>query len=189
MSAHIFIITGPAGVGKTTVAHALMRRFRRLKKIVTYTTRLPRPGEVQHRDYHFVSRAAFEKKLAARDFFEHAVVHGDLYGNAWADLKRVQAEGHAVLFVVDPHGARTLKKKLRGSVVIFLVPENFEVLRRRLARRRTTESPEHIVERLKTAHRELRQQHIAHYIIVNRQGDRHATENAVARIVRREMGI
>ncbi len=180
----IFIITGPSGVGKTMVAHALLRRFKRLKKVITHTTRAPRAGEIDGCDYRFVSRAQFEKKLAAHEFFEHANVYGDHYGSAWADLAHLQKTGYAPLFVIDVQGARTLKKKLNGACIIFLAPDSFESLRKRIAARRSSETPEQLARRWGAAADEMKQQRIATHVVINRQGQRGATIARVMKIIR-----
>ena len=183
----IFVITGPSGVGKTTIAHALLRRFRRVRKVITHTTRLPRAGEVDHRDYHFVTHEEFNRKKVSGDFLEYAEVYGDQYGTAWKDVEDVQNQGNAALFVVDVQGARTLKKKLKGAVLIFLAPDSIESLRARIGRRRSNESPDQLERRMNSAAQELASQHIADHIILNRQGERMMAIRAVAHVFKNRM--
>ena len=185
--AQIFIVMGPSGVGKTVIGHSLLRRFKRLRKIVTYTTRAPRPGEVNHRDYHFVSSNEFERKVRADDFIEHAVVHGDYYGSAWADLEVLQRQGISALFIIDIQGAKILKKKLRQAVTIFIEADDLRALRARIARRRSSETQEQIERRMETARRELAQKHWAQHVVTNRQGQRAEAIQTVAGIVKRYM--
>lgn len=180
----IFILMGPSGVGKTVIGHALLRRFKRLKKIITYTTRAQRPGEENHVDYHFVSTADFERKIAAGDFIEHAVVHGDQYGSAWEDLKLLQQQGISVLFIIDIQGAKILKRKLRDAVTIFLMPDSMDSLRSRIERRRSKETPEQVERRMQTARKEMSQKDWATHVVYNQQGHRAEAIRAVAKIVK-----
>lgn len=175
---------GPSGVGKTVIGHALLRRFKRLKKIVTYTTRKQRPGEVNHVDYHFVTPAEFERKVAADDFIEHAVVHGDSYGSAWDDLRRFQQEGISVLFIIDIQGAKIFKRKLKDAVTIFLMPDSMDSLRSRIERRRSKETPEQVERRMQTARREMAQKDWARHVVCNKQGERAEAIRMVAKIVK-----
>ncbi|MCX6781323.1 MAG: guanylate kinase [Candidatus Magasanikbacteria bacterium] len=185
--AKVFIIMGPSGVGKTVIGHALLRRFKRLSKIVTYTTRTQRPGEVDHIDYHFVTPREFERKVAAGDFIEHATVHGDSYGSAWEDLKRLAQQGISTLFIIDIQGAKILKKKIRDAVTIFIAPDNMNSLRVRLARRRSNETQEQVDRRMETARREMAQKDWAEHMVINRQGQRMEAIRAVAKIVKEYM--
>lgn len=180
----IFILTGPSGVGKTMVARALLRRFKRLKKVITHTTRTPRVGERDGHDYWFVSREQFEKKLATGVFFEHAQVYGDLYGSAWSDLAALQRAGFAALFVIDIQGARTVKKKLCGAFVIFLTPDSLISLRKRIALRHSNETREQLERRLQAAAGEIKQQRLASHVIVNHQGQRGAAIAQVMKIIK-----
>lgn len=175
---------GPSGVGKTVIGHALLRRFKRLKKIVTYTTRTQRPNEVDHVDYHFVTPAEFENKVAQGDFIEHAVVHGDQYGCAWEDLRQLQAQGISVLFIIDIQGAKIFKRKLKDAVTIFLAPDTMDSLRTRISRRRSNESPEQVERRMETARREMAQKDWAGHVVVNRQSHRTEAIREVAKIVK-----
>ncbi len=180
----IFILMGPSGVGKTVIGHALLRRFKRLKKIITYTTRAQRPGEENHVDYHFVSTAEFERKVASGDFIEHANVHGDQYGSAWEDLKSLQQQGISVLFIIDIQGAKIFKRKLRDAVTIFLMPDSMDSLRSRIERRRSKETPEQVERRMQTARKEMSQKDWATHVVYNQQGHRTEAIRSVAKIVK-----
>lgn len=183
-NSHIFIVMGPSGVGKTVIGHALLRRFKRLKKIITYTTRKPRPGETNHVDYHFVTPQVFERKVANGDFIEHAIVHNDSYGSAWEDLRILQSQGISVLFIIDIQGAKILKKKLRDAVTIFIEADTLDALRHRIERRRSNESDEQIECRMQTARRELSQKNWATHLVTNKQGRRQDAIQNVAKIVK-----
>ncbi len=186
-NAQIFIVMGPSGVGKTVIGHALLRRFKRLKKIVTYTTRTPRPNEVNNVDYHFVSPTEFTQKIQRGDFIEHATVHGDSYGSAWADLNELQAQGISALFIIDIQGAKILKKKLRRAVTIFIEADTLDALRARISRRRSNETLEQIERRMQTARRELAQKNWANHLVINRQGHRQEAIQAVAQLIKGHM--
>lgn len=180
----IFILMGPSGVGKTVIGHALLRRFKRLKKIVTYTTRAQRPGEIDHVDYHFVTPEEFARKAASGDFIEHAVVHGDSYGSAWHDLQTLQQQGISVLFIIDIQGAKIFKRKLKDAVTIFLMPDSIETLRSRIERRRSKETPEQVERRMQTARKEMSQKDWARHVVYNQQNQRQEAIRAVAKIVK-----
>ena len=181
---HIFILMGPSGVGKTVIGHALLRRFKRRKKIITYTTRTARPGEVDHVDYHFVTPEIFARKVTASDFIEHAVVHGDSYGSAWEDLEQLQRQGISVLFIIDIQGAKILKRKLKNAVTIFLMPDSMDSLRARIERRRSKETSEQVERRMQTARREIAQKDWARHVVFNKQGARQVAIAAVAKLVK-----
>ena len=181
---HIFILMGPSGVGKTVIGHALLRRFKYLRKVITYTTRLQRPGEVNHVDYHFVTPEIFAGKVAAGDFIEHAVVHGDSYGSAWKDLEMFQHQGISVLFIIDIQGAKILKRKLRNAVTIFLMPDSLDALRVRIERRRSKETAEQVERRMQTARQEIAQKDWARHVVYNKQDARQAAIGAVGKIVK-----
>ena len=187
MKSVIFILMGPSGVGKTVIGHALLRRFKRLKKIVTYTTRPQRPRETNHIDYHFVSPQEFERKVATGDFIEHAAVHGDQYGSAWHDLDALRNAGNSALFIIDIQGAKIFKRKLKDAVTIFWAPDSLESLRARISRRRSNESREQVERRMETARREMAQKDWAQHVVVNNQGRRGDAIQRVAQIMKSHM--
>lgn len=117
----IFVITGPSGVGKTTVAYELLKRRPTLKKVVTCTTRPPRPGETDGVDYHFLSLDEFARLKDAGAMFEAEEVYpGRFYGSRQSDVDALLAGGNDVLFVVDPKGARTIKREHPDVVTVFI---------------------------------------------------------------------
>lgn len=183
----VFIITGPSGVGKTTIAHALLKRFRRLRKVITHTTREPRANEVPEVDYHFVSHDVFQNKIDNGDFLEYAHVYDEMYGTAWEDFERTRLEGNSILFVVDVQGARTLKEKIEGSIVLFMTPDSIDSLRTRIAHRLSNETEMQLEKRMTTAHKELDSQDIADHVIINMQGKRAEAVRSIAKIVKMYM--
>lgn len=135
---HVFVISSPSGGGKTSVVQRLLRRMPRLARSVSMTTRAPRPGERQGRDYRFVSRSAFARLRRTDALLEWARVHGAYYGTPRRPVVEALARGRDVLLSIDVQGARQIRRTLhRQAVLIFLLPPPVERLRERLLRRRT----------------------------------------------------
>jgi guanylate kinase len=153
----VFVLSGPAGSGKTTLCDLLLAEAPRARRLVTCTSRAPRPGERDGVDYHFLSAAAFETALAAGEFFEHALVHGNHYGSRARDARALLEQRFDVLLNIDVQGAATLRAKaaadpaLAGKLVdIFLYPPPVAQLRERL-RKRAQDDNEEIERRLRNA--------------------------------------
>ncbi len=161
----LFVISAPAGTGKTTLAQMLMREFATVVESVSCTTRPPRAGEIEGKDYHFMTHSAFEKMVEKGALLEHAEVFGQLYGTSRKEVEQQQKAGRHVLLVIDTQGARQLKGKIEATF-IFLLPPSLEALRERLIRR-STESPEAIEKRLAWAGKEMQMAQEYDYIIVN----------------------
>jgi len=149
------VLSSPSGGGKTTVAGRLLKKDRNLIRSVSCTTRKPRPGERQGRDYFFITSGRFKAMVSKRAFLEWARVHRNLYGTPRAWVERQLARGKDVLFVIDVQGGKTLKRKVPGSVLVFLEPPSLAVLRARL-RGRGSEASKDLQVRMKDAHKELR---------------------------------
>lgn len=158
----VFIISGPAGSGKTTLCHRLISEFPNLQRIVTVTTRAPREGEVDGRDYHFRTVERFQREQKQGAFLEWAEVHGRYYGTLQSEVTaRLDARQDALLSI-DVQGAETIRAlgrvpghTLQDRVVtIFILPSSLEEMRERL-RRRGSDSPEEIEKRLQTAQQEI----------------------------------
>jgi guanylate kinase len=160
------ILSAPSGGGKTTIAKALLARRPDLGYSVSCTTRSPRPGEVEGRDYYFISRADFIAERERGAFAESAVVHGNLYGTLRREVERVIAEGKHVVMDIDVQGASQFAKAFPNSVTIFILPPSAEVLLDRL-RSRKTESPAQLAARLQSALQELQQVDEYEYVVVN----------------------
>lgn len=160
------ILSAPSGGGKTTIARKLLQQRSDVGYSVSCTTRLPRAGEVDGRDYHFLSTGEF---LLARDrgeFAEWAEVHGKLYGTLRREVERVLASGRHVLMDIDVQGAAQFVRAFPDSVLVFILPPSAEVLLARLMARKT-ENPQTLVRRLQSALNELRALPMYHYVIVN----------------------
>jgi|SRR5450432_1389979 len=166
MSGTLYIVAAPSGAGKTSLTRALLERESGIELSVSYTSRPPRPGEVDGVHYHFVPRTEFEAMIARGEFFEHAIVHGDLKGTARAPVERSLAQGRDVLLEIDWQGARQVRSKLPGTVSIFILPPSRQELERRL-RARASDSEEVIRRRLADARRDLEHAREFDFVIVN----------------------
>ena len=162
----IMIISAPSGAGKTTLCRELRNRFPAMRESISYTTRLPRPGEVNGEDYRFVSREEFQAMVAGDAFAEWAEVHGNLYGTALKTLEEARENGIDLLLDIDCQGARTLRRKFEGGVYVFILPPGMEELRRRLENR-SSDALEVIERRIKRASDEIREARWYDYIIIN----------------------
>lgn len=161
-----YVICGPSGVGKSTIAHLLLDSTPQLLRSISYTTRAPRVGEENHQAYQFITRAEFDKLIQSGDLIEHAEVYGDCYGTS-EKLTRQGLEKTDLLLVLDLQGAESLKKKIPETTILFFVPGKISDLEARL-RRRSTDSEEVIKKRLALAPTEIKiGLEIADFVIVN----------------------
>ncbi|MFR9750193.1 guanylate kinase [Nocardia sp. 004] len=152
----LVVLVGPSAVGKSTVVRCARERLPDLVFSVSATTRAPRPGEVDGRDYHFVSRAQFDEMIEAGELLEWADIHGGLQrsGTPAGPVRAAMAQGRPVLVEVDLAGARSVRRAIPEAILVFLAPPSWDELVARL-RARGTESPEVIERRLETARIEL----------------------------------
>jgi guanylate kinase len=160
------ILSSPSGGGKTTIARLLLERRPDVGYSVSCTTRAARNGEVDGRDYHFLSRDEFARRRDAGEFAEHAEVHGNLYGTLRDEVDRVFAAGRHVVMDIDVQGARQFVASYPESVLVFLLPPSAEVLIGRLTGR-NTEAPAVTLKRLTGARDELAAVHQYQYVVVN----------------------
>jgi guanylate kinase len=160
------ILSAPSGGGKTTIARRLLEKRKDVGYSVSCTTRAPRPGEVDGRDYYFLSRAQFLEKSAEGAFAESAEVHGNLYGTLRAEVVRVLDSQRHVIMDIDVQGAALFKRAFPESVTVFVLPPSGKVLLKRL-RARHTESGQELAARLQSALQELRSIDEYEYVIVN----------------------
>jgi len=166
MAGTLYIVAAPSGAGKTSLTRALLEREPGMVLSVSYTSRSPRPNEVDGTHYHFVSRAEFEAMIARGEFFEHAVVHGDLKGTSRKVIEQNLAQGRDVLLEIDWQGARQVRAQQPGTVSIFILPPSRAELERRL-RARGSDSTEVIARRLADARRDLEHAPEFDYVVVN----------------------
>ncbi len=163
----LFVLSAPSGCGKSTIVHQVMQNIPNLEFSVSHTTRKPRPGEVDGRDYHFVSPEAFTALREQRPcgFLEWAEVHGCWYGTSVAAVEQCMREGRDVLLDIDVQGAAQVRQRA-NPVTVFIVPPSLKILEHRL-RQRGTEEETTIVRRLNNARKELAVVDAYDYVIVN----------------------
>jgi guanylate kinase len=166
MSGTLYIVAAPSGAGKTSLTRALLEQEPGIALSVSYTSRAPRPNEVDGVHYHFVSRSLFEEMIRRGEFFEHAVVHGDLKGTARTAVERTLAQGKDVLLEIDWQGARQVRTQMPDTVSIFILPPSRAELERRL-RARAADSEEVIRRRLTDSRADIAHAQEFDYLIVN----------------------
>ena len=160
------ILSAPSGGGKTTIARTLLARRADLGYSVSCTTRTPRAGEQEGRDYYFLTRRDFIDRQERGEFAESAEVHGNLYGTLQAEVDRVLLSGRHVIMDIDVQGALQFRRAFPQSVSVFVLPPSGEVLLHRL-RDRDTESGAQVVARLQSALQELQAVDEYQYVVVN----------------------
>jgi guanylate kinase len=160
------ILSSPSGGGKTTIAHQLLANRQDVGYSVSCTTRPPRDGEVDGRDYHFRSLESFRGGQAAGEFAESAEVHGHLYGTLRAEVERVLSQGRHVIMDIDVQGTKQFFAAFPESVLIFILPPSAEALVERLTAR-GTEDPKSLIRRLRSAKDELKAIDLYPYVVVN----------------------
>ncbi|MDA0737570.1 MAG: guanylate kinase [Nitrospirae bacterium] len=170
----LFVVSGPSGVGKSTLCKTMVARVPQTTLSVSCTTRNPRPGEQAGVDYSFTDKATFHEMIEANQFVEWAEVYGNLYGTPQQQLDEAMNQGIDVLLDIDAQGARQIMKHFSGAVYVFVTPPSLEVLRTRLYRR-ASDTPEEIKLRLQKASEEIANFRSYHYLIRNEELS-HATK-------------
>jgi guanylate kinase len=166
MAGHLFIVSAPSGAGKTTLVKMLLERDSGIRLSVSYTTRPPRPGEADGREYHFVDVPAFLAMLERGEFLESAEVHGNRYGTSRPWIEAQMAAGQDILLEIDWQGAQQVRRLFPDSIGIFILPPSVEELERRL-KGRGQDSAAIIARRVAAALDEMRHVNEFDYVIIN----------------------
>ncbi|MBU1131690.1 guanylate kinase [Patescibacteria group bacterium] len=177
MKKKLILLTGPSGVGKTTIAQLLLKQIPEMKRLVTFTTREPRPNEIDGIDYHFVTDKQFQKIKESADFFEHDTHYGYDYGNSKNELLNLWQSGKLPLMVLDINGTRTVQKIMPEAVSIFLKPDSMENLKTRILKRPM--SAESFQQRWETAEKEMELADVCDFTVINAENK---LDEAVAKI-------
>jgi guanylate kinase len=171
----LFIISAPSGAGKTTLCTRLLECCPDIFYSISYTTRSPRPGETDGKDYHFITSEAFLEKQAHDYWAEWARVHDHYYGTSAELLSDSMAQGQDILMDIDVQGAMQIKERFPEAITIFIMPPSMDVLKRRLCGR-ATDSRTIIEKRLQNAVREMEQKDFYQHVIVNDELEKAANE-------------
>ena len=166
----LYVIAAPSGAGKTSLLQALMKKRPGVEFSVSCTTRKPRPGEHDGKDYHFIDRSGFERLQAAGEFIEHANVFGNLYGTRRSVVESALAEGRDLILEIDWQGAQQVREHLPEAVQVFVLPPSRAELESRLRSRRS-DSEEAIARRLQESVLEMSHWKDFDYVIVNHDFD------------------
>ncbi len=166
VSGNLYIVSAPSGAGKTSLVAALIEADPQTRKSVSYTTRPPRPGEINGSHYHFVTAAEFEHRAQTGDFLESALVHGNRYGTSKKWVADQLAHDTDIVLEIDWQGAAQVRKLLPAAISIFILPPSVEVLLQRL-HTRGQDAPEVIAQRITNAREEIRHVDEFDYVIIN----------------------
>lgn len=165
----LIVLSGPSGVGKTTITNSLIGQHWPAHVIVTVTTRRPRPGEIDGVHYHFRTPQQFQAMVEQNELLEHAEVHGNWYGTPAQPVRDYLAANEDVILTIDPQGAQSIRTRTHGALFVFLAPESLDDLVGRL-NDRNLDTPEQRALRLINAEREMAEMPRYDYVILNRQG-------------------
>jgi len=183
----LYIVSAPSGAGKTSLVRALLAADPAVQLSISYTTRAMRPGEVDGRDYHFVSTETFDAMRTHGDFLESAEVHGNLYGTSRGWIEQRMAAGDDILLEIDWQGALQVRRLMPEAIGIFVLPPSIEVLAQRLTGR-ATDSETVIAHRVNAARAEIR--HVAEfdYVMINNDFEEATRDlTAIVRAVRLQL--
>lgn len=175
----LIIVSAPSGAGKMTLLNKVQEQVGQFATTISATTREPRVTEEDGREYYFLTRDDFEKRIAAREFVEWAEVHGNLYGTLACELERCLATGKDVILELDVQGMRSFKAKGQQGIYFFFLPPSLEELERRLRTRGANDEAD-LALRMKNAEAEMAAKDEYDYIIVNDDLDRAAAEMCAA---------
>ncbi len=160
---NLIVISAPSGAGKTTLCKNVLNIIDNLRFSISYTTRRPRPNEVDGRDYYFIDEKKFREMIEREEFLEWAYVHGNLYGTSRTVVQECLSKGFDILLDIDVQGAEQVKRIYTDAIMVFIMPPSFDILRERLIRR----GAENVELRLKRAYDEMRRYSDYDYVIIN----------------------
>ncbi|WP_133500675.1 guanylate kinase [Cognatilysobacter terrigena] len=166
MRGTLFIVAAPSGAGKSSIVNAVLARDPNISLSISFTSRAPRPGERHAEHYHFVGKQEFEDMVAAGDFFEHALVHGDWKGTARQSVEPQLNSGRDVLLEIDWQGARQVRAQVPDAISVFILPPSRAALEERM-RKRGQDSEDVIAQRLAAAREEMSHYGEFDFLIVN----------------------
>ena len=179
----LFVVTAPSGAGKSSLISAVLAGDPSLRLSISYTTRAPRPGEADGREYHFVDERTFVEMERRGEFLESALVHGNRYGTSRRVIEASLARGEDLVLEIDWQGARQVRRLYPASIGVFILPPSFEALEERM-RKRGQDSEAVILRRLENAREELAHQSEFKYAIINKDFD--TAKNELAEIIQKE---
>lgn len=160
------VVSAPSGTGKTTLNRRLMHDYPNIEISISYTTRAPRPGEIEGVHYYFIDEPTFEKMIQDKAFIEWARVHGNLYGTTQAELQRIRKLGHIPLLEIDVQGWLKAREYLANAISIFILPPDLRSLWQRLENRASDSLRTRMV-RLQNAYHEIAKADHYHYFLIN----------------------
>jgi len=167
MSKNLFIvISAPSGAGKSSICQGLMKACPEIKFSVSYTSRPPRPNEINGKDYYFISRSDFKKRIRQKEFIEWVENYGQLYGSSWTFMEEYARNNKDVLLDIEPRGAKKIKKEFKGGVYVYILPPSRSELLKRLEKR-GHETKDDIKKRFTQADNELKEISWYDYVIFN----------------------
>ena len=187
MSGNLFIISAPSGAGKSSLVKALLERDPAIRLSISYTTRAPRPGEVDGVHYHFVSQEEFQERLGRSEFLESAEVYGNYYGTSQPWIEAERAAGRDILLEIDWQGAAQVRRLVPDVVSVFILPPSIEELRRRL-QGRNSDGETVIARRMGAAREDISHCLAFDYLVVNDRFD-DAVDDLVAIVRAQRLGI
>ncbi|MDQ3818954.1 MAG: guanylate kinase [Acidobacteriota bacterium] len=173
----LVVVSSPSGGGKGTLIRRVLKTVPNLGYSVSFTTRHAREGEVDGRDYFFVSEERFQEMVREGAFLEYARVHGHLYGTSHAQVERELSEGHDIILEIDVQGATSVRRLVPEAVTVFILPPSFEILRARLEGR-GSEQPVDLALRLKNSRGEVEHYREFQYVIINDDAELAASQLA-----------
>ena len=163
----LIVVSGPSGTGKGTICKRIENDLDNIKISVSMTSREPRKNEVNGKDYYFVTKEEFERSIKNNKFLEYAIVHsGNYYGTPKSKIEDYINNGISVILEIDIQGALKVKELIKDAIFIFIMPPSMEILKERLINR-NSETEDKIIERFKTAYKELNEYKKYNYVVVN----------------------